>query len=283
MSLFRTRSVSAALLGLLMSGAVGCGPDFKLILTNIPSDADTLYFLTRTDILNSSGQVVQSKVSKPKSESIRSLSASQRELYSYGLTLDGAPAAASDQNRQSIVSVAATQNSTVLRIGESAPVVMTTQFLDLQISFDSLASPPRPMLGTKNLNKDMFMTEARRFLTLDGQLNGILRLEIIGWNFPTDVQAKLSIPNYPAAGQSIELTNCKTTYDSPSTLTVEWPTPKPAVVNTGMPMQMPMPTPLPSYVIDLINNPTQTALGISLSNTDGSRADDWTQGGQRSM
>lgn len=279
MSLFRTRSVSFALLCLMTTCTIGCGPDFKLILTNIPKDADTLYFLTRTDILNSSGMVQLSKVSRPKSESIRGLSDAQRELYSYGLTLDGAPSASSDENRQSIVSVAATQNSTVLRIGESAPVVMTTQFLDLQISFDALAAPPRPMLGSKDLKQDMFMTEARRFLTLDAQLNAILRLEIIGWNFPADVQATLSIPDYPATGQSTALTDCKTTYDSPSKLTVEWPKPKSAVMGAGQPMLTP--TPLPSYVIDLINKPTSTALQISLSSPGDARKDDWTQGGQR--
>lgn len=275
MTTFRTRSVCFALLCLSMLGSVGCGPDFKLILTNIPKEADTLYFLTRTDILNSSGMVLESKVSQPKSQSISSLSDSQRELYSYGLTLDGAPTAGSDQNRQSIVSVAATKSSTVLRIGESAPVVMTTQFLDLQISFDSLSSPPRPDLGTKNLNQDMFMTQAGRFLTLDGQINAILRLEITGLNFPADVQAKLSIPNYPSTGQTTELSNCKTTYYSPTQLTVEWPTPK----SGGMGGGMQTPTPLPSYVVDLINNPTANALQISLSNTDGTRKDDWTQGG----
>ena len=249
--------------GLLALSAVGCGPDFKLTLINIPIEADTLYILTRTDVRNSSGQIVDSQVSKPKQQNIKGLSATQRAGYSYGLSLDGAPTAASGQTRATTVSVAATQGSKVLRIGETEPVVMDTTFIDLQIGFDTLRIPPRPDVGKVDLNSGMFMTQALRWLTLDEMLQPMLVVDIIGWNFPKDVVATLSIINCSATLVT------RTRYSSPSTIKLE---------GRQQPAQ-----PFPPCVIDLINNPMGTQLKISLSNEAGTEKDEWTQGGPPPM
>ena len=110
--------------GLLALSAVGCGPDFKLTLINIPMEADTLYILTRTDVRNSSGQIVDSQVSKPKQQNIKGLNQTERASYSYGLTLDGAPSSVSGHTRATTVSVAATQGSKILHINKTKPIII---------------------------------------------------------------------------------------------------------------------------------------------------------------
>ena len=259
------RSVHAKLLALalLLPVMVGCGPDFKLTLANIPTEADTLYILTRTDVRNSSGQVVTSEVSKPKQQNIKGLNQTERASYSYGLTLDGAPSSVSGHTRATTVSVAATQGSKVLRIGETEPVVMDATFIDLQIGFDTLGIPPRPDLGNVDLNSGMFMTQALRSLTLDEMLQPMLVVDIIGWNFPKDVVATLSIINCSATLVT------RTRYSSPSTIKLE---------GRQQPAQA-----FPPCVVDLINNPMGTQLKISLWNQTGTQKDEWTQGGPPAM
>ena len=248
----------------LMLGAIGCGPEYKLILVNIPSQADTLYILTRTEVLSSSRKTAESASPKqPTKVNIKQLTEAERATYSYGLALSGEPEVQeSGQTRQTTVSVAATKGTQVLRIGDTPPVAMEGRFVDLQISFDTLSAPPRPETGSRNLLSDMFMTSAERFLTTDARQDPLLAVQITGWNFPSDVQAAIDLPSCTTDVPSLAVT---TRYLSQSQVQVE--------VRQSPPNNRSLHT----CLIDLIGSAAATKLHIVLSSASRSQTDDWMQ------
>ncbi len=257
----------AALAGL----STGCAPDMRLILLNIPDKAESLYVMTHTEIRGSDRMsLVEAKTSKPQPLSVKSLSSQERLQYTYALVLSGQPSSASSgQVQQTTVSVAATQGTTILSIGDSSSVTTEASFVDVQLNLAQLAAPPRPDLAAKSLDKDVFIYSAERYLTLDPRtMQPQFALNVLGWNFPPNATVAVSVARCANTGLPLMLVG-DTMASSASLLTFRTRT-------QGMMMPGSRPQPLDSCIIDIVARPDST---INIEVYNGStRLDSWMQG-----
>lgn len=251
--------------------ATGCAPDMRLILLNIPDKAEALYVMTHTEIRGSDRMsIVDSKTSRPQPLSVKSLSTQERQQYTYGLVLSGQPTiTSSGQVKQTTVSVAATQGTTVLSIGDSSSVTTEASFVDVQLDLAQFAAPPRPDLAAKSLDKDVFIYSAERYLTLDPRtMQPMFTLNVLGWNFPPNATVAVSVEKCGNNGQPLTVVG-DTMASSSSLLTFRTRT-------QGMMMPGSRPQPLDLCIIDIVAKPDST---INIEVYSGAtRLDSWMQG-----
>ncbi|HMY57397.1 MAG TPA: hypothetical protein PKI49_05015 [Pseudomonadota bacterium] len=257
-------------LGLWALVSSGCAPDLRLILLNIPDKAEKLYVMTHTEIRGSDRMsIAESKTSAPQPLSVSGLSSAERVQYTYGLVLSGQPSIqSSGQVKQTTVSIAATQGSTILSIGDSSSVTTEESFVDVQLDLAQLAAPPRPDLTQKSLDKDVFIYSAKRYLTLDPRtMQPIFELDVLGWNFPPTATVAVTVLKCASTGQPLTLVG-DTTASSSSQL----------IFRTRTQGMMPgsRPQPLDSCIIDIVAKPDSTIkMEVTAS---GSVLDSWMQG-----